>query len=156
MFCDGFDGGVEGGAAGSACVEVVALAEGKDLVEVEVEVELADGDGRMLGEIRGAEQALLFCGDGGEDDGVRRLDFGGGEGAGHLHDHGGSGAVVSCAVEDVVFAGLGVGLDAEVVVVGGVDDRLVATAFSAGDHADDVGGLEAADGADDGGVELDG
>lgn len=75
LFGDGFDGGEEGGALRSASVELIALAEGKDLVEVEVEVELADGNGRMLCEIRRAEQALLFGCDGGEDDRVRRLDF---------------------------------------------------------------------------------
>lgn len=156
LFGDGFYGGEESGALSSVGVELVALAEGKNLVEVEVEIELPDGHGRMLREIGGAEQALLLGGDGSEDDGVGRLYLGGGESAGHLHDHGGAGPVVACAVEDIVFARFGVGLDAEVVVVRGVDDGLVTSGLSAGKNPDDVGRLEAAHGADNGGVELHG
>jgi hypothetical protein len=58
LFGDGFYGGEESGALSSVRVELVALAEGKNLFEVEVEVELPDGHGRMLHQIGGAEPEL--------------------------------------------------------------------------------------------------
>ncbi len=69
---------------------------------------------------------MLFGGDGGEDDGVGRAwmpDWA--PGAGHLEEHGDAGAVVGGAVVDVVAGHAGD--EAEVVVVGGVEDGLVGT-----------------------------
>ena len=113
-----------------------------------------------------------YGGDGGEDDGVGRVDSIG-PGAGHLEEHGYAGAVVGGAVVDVVAGH--VGDEAEVVVVGRVEDGLVAHLEPlrirfAGDirwaepkwrgltrkYGDYVGALERADGAGYGGFEADG
>ncbi len=68
----GFDGGEEGGALGSVDVGLERDADGEDHVVVDVEGDLAGGDGWMLAEVFAAEEALFFGGDGGEDDGVWR------------------------------------------------------------------------------------
>ena len=69
-FRGGFDGGEEGGALGSVDVDLCGDADGQDHVVVDVEGDLAGGDGWVLAEVFGAEEALFFGGDGGEDDGV--------------------------------------------------------------------------------------
>ena len=120
----GLDGGIEAGALGAGDGGFEGLtAEGLDVVVVEVEGDLAGGDGRMLAKVFGAEQALLLCGDGGEDDGVGRLAGHGGPDAGEFHEDGAAGGVVGGAVVDVVAGHAGD--EAEMVVVGGVEDGLI-------------------------------
>ena len=85
-----------------------------------------------------------------------------GPGARHLEDHGYAGAVVGRAVVDVVAGHIGD--EAEVVVVGGVEDGLVCMSqpwrgpwvTEPGEDGDDVGALEGADSAGYGGFEADG
>ncbi len=55
---------------GSVDVGFEGDADGEDLVVVDVEGDLAGGNGWMLAEVFAAEEALFFCRDGGEDDGV--------------------------------------------------------------------------------------
>ncbi len=163
---------IEGGALGSVDVDLLLDADGEEHVEVDVERDLGGGDGWVLAEVFGAEEALFFGGYGGEDYGVAWVDAGLGPGAGHLQEHGYAGAVVGGAVVDVV-AGV-VGDEAQVVVVGGVEDGLVVALNLAkltfairdgdgghsgdqtGKYRDDVGALEGADGAGYGGLEADG
>jgi hypothetical protein len=62
--------GEEAGALGSVDVDLLRDADGQEHVVVDVEGDLGGGDGRVLAEVFGAEQALFFGGDGGEDYGV--------------------------------------------------------------------------------------
>ena len=149
------DGREEAGALRSVDVDLLRNADGKDHVVVDVEGDLAGGDGWVLAEIFGAEEALFFGGDGGEDEGVGRLDTGLGPGAGEFEDHAYAGGVVGGSVVDVVAGHAGD--EAEMVVVGGVEDGLIgASCIGSGEDTDHVGGLEGADGALDVGVEADG
>ncbi len=75
-----------------------------------------------------AEQALLFRGDGGKVDRVRRACGRLRKGAGQLKKDAAAGAVVGCAVVDVVA--FCVGVDAEVIVVRGVEHGLISFACS--------------------------
>ena len=66
---------------------------------------------------------MLFSGDGGEEDGARRRS-GGRPGLRDFQQDAAAGAVVDRAVVDVVAFGPGV--DAEVIVVRGVEDGFIA------------------------------
>ena len=70
-----------------------------------------------------AQQTLLLGGDGGKVDRVRRPHGRLRKGAGHLQQDAAAGAVVGRAVVDVVA--FGVGIDAEMIVVGGVKHSLI-------------------------------
>ena len=69
------------------------------------------------------------------------------KGARHLQQNAAAGAVVGRAVVDVVA--LGVGIDAEMIVVRGVEDRRFRPGLAPGTRADDVGADVAADAAFD-------
>jgi hypothetical protein len=76
-FRGGFDDGIEGGALGAGDFHVLGKADGSQGVIVEVHGNFRGGYRRMLAEIFGAEQALLFSGDAGEEDRARRRSRGG-------------------------------------------------------------------------------
>src|SRR6185437_1287347 len=99
------------------------------------------------------EQALLLCGDGGEDDGEGWI-LDGRPGAGQLQQNAAAGSVVDCAVEDLVaFQG---GINAEVIVMGGVEHGLIGVSCRTGQDADNVGGFVGAYGGFDVSFEADG
>src|SRR5208282_1189318 len=83
---------------------------------------------------------------------MRRADAGLGKGASQLKKDSAAGAVVGSAVVDVVA--LRVRVDAEMVVVGGIEDTLIRRACS-GHAAYDIRADIAADAALDMGVKLD-
>ena len=85
----------------------------------------------MHAEILRAQQALLLGGDGGKVD----MSCGGGcaglrKGARHFEQNAAAGAVVGRTVVDVVA--LGVGIDAEMIVVRGVENRVACQALRPG------------------------
>ena len=102
--------GPEVDALGSTQVHRAGNADGKQHVVVEIERDLSGRHRRMHAKILRAEQALLFGGDSGKVDSVRRRLRGLRKGAGHLKQNAAAGAVVGSAVIDVVA--LGVGVDA--------------------------------------------
>src|SRR5262252_9064721 len=91
----------------------------------------------MLAEVFGAEQSLLFGGDGGEQDRAARLLLGLAEGAGQFEQDSAAGGVVVGAVVDVVTRHIGT--NTKMVVVRGVEDGLVLQlAVDARQHSNDV------------------
>ena len=111
--------------------------EHADAVGVDHRDRLAQRVERVGGIIFRSEQALFLGGDGEEDDralGARRL----GEGAGLLDDVRDAGRIVERAIIDAVAIGVGQA-DAEMVMVRGVDDRLVGP-LGPGKPADDIVG----------------
>ena len=107
----------------------------------------------MHAEILRAEQTLLLSGDGGEVDGVRRPPGRLRESAGHFDEDAAACAVVGSAIVDVVA--FGVRVDAEVIVMGGVEHGLVGRGCSR-DAAYDIGADVAADSALDVRTKADG
>ncbi len=101
--------------------------DGQHHVEVQIERNLACGNRRMHAEKLRAQQALLFGGDGGEVDRMRRPHWRLRKGARQFQKNAAAGAVVGRAVVDVVA--LGVRVDAEVVVVRGVENSLICLAL---------------------------
>ena len=100
------------------------------------------GSGEMGGEVLGAEQALLLRRHRREEDAAARPLRHRGQALRDGQERGDAGGVVHGAVVDRVLAGLGVRADAEVVVVRGVEDRLLGQrGVAAGQLADHVGGL---------------
>src|ERR1044072_919259 len=96
-----------------------------------------------LGELLGAQEALLRGGDEADGDGAPRRLGQRLEGAGDGEQLGAAGCVVAGAVVDAVAGGVGLA-DAEVVVMGGEDHPLLRELrVAAGDLAHHVGGLDA-------------
>src|SRR5258708_34505707 len=83
-----------------------------------------------------SQQALLFRGDGGEIDVPGRRNFGCSIGARHLEQYAAAGAVVHGAIVDLV-AGSG-GVDAKMIVMGGVEDVAAWGWVCSRHHGDDV------------------
>ena len=115
--------------------EVARRAEHAQHVGVDHAGRLGRRIERVGGIIFAAEQALFLGRHGQEHDRALRARAGG-EGARLLDQLGNAGAVVDRAIVDAVAIGVGLA-DAEMVPVGGVDDRLVGPR-GAGQQADDI------------------
>jgi len=112
-------------AFGSAKSDRTWNAEWQEHVEVEVEGDVAGGNGWVLTEILRTEEALFFGGDGGEVHRVWRPLRGLRVGASEFKEDSATGAVVGSSVVDAIP--FGVWIDAEVVVMRGVEDGALRT-----------------------------
>ena len=130
-------GARDGRMLGAERGDIGEVVKGERHVEVDDADDRDDGDGRVGGEIVGAEQVLFLAGVGDEQDGARRAAAAGDELARRLEHGRDPGGIVERAIVDVVLAGPGVGLDPEMVEVGHEDDVF--------EGADRVGAGEAAD-----------
>ncbi len=133
----GFNRGIEIVALGAGDFDFFGRAEGRDVIEIQVERHFPGGNGRMLAEIFGTEQSLLFCGHGRENHRATGAGLSLRENARQLQHDTAAGGVVAGAVVNVVSWHFGA--DAEVVIVRGVDDGFVFQfGIRAGEHADYV------------------
>ena len=136
---DGDDVAIERGLAQSDHRDVARFPEPVGLIHVDVGRDAPGRHWRVFGEILGTEEALLLSGHDGEKDRAPGRPRESGKGARDRQDRSHAGGVVDRAVVDVVGAGLRARLDPEMVVMRGVDDRLLRKLrVAAGDHADDV------------------
>ena len=121
---------------GAESDDVGKRVEHENLVDIEVGDDGVLRNGRILGEIFGAEFASFFAGDGDEEDGAARAGIHARESLGDFENCCGAGCIVERPVVDgVAFDGFA---DAEMIEVRGVNEAFVfqdrVAAFEFSDH----------------------
>src|SRR5581483_2984021 len=137
VFCGCLHDVIEGSALRAGDFNFFGRTQGFHVVIIQVEGDLAGGNGRMLAKIFRTEKPLLLGGDRGKHYGTTGPLGGSTVSARELEQYCAAGCIVLCAVVDVVTGH--VGANAKVIVVRGVHDSLAAEpGIRATQHADDV------------------